>query len=145
MESGIFDEGDIIVIFNHDLERNRWRIGNVVKLDVIPRAAIVRINNIDNKVNYGKRPVTKLCRLEINANFDVTLAEKADVPDTFSDNEIDDDVIYERPTRIVAYTGVLDASINGCIVKLVIFRNFGKKKAKKRNNFLGGGECVIKD
>ena len=54
--------GDIVVMFSRDLKRNRWRIGNVVKLicgpDVIPRAAIVRINSID-KVNYVKRPLTK--------------------------------------------------------------------------------------
>ena len=74
-------------------------------MDVILRAAIVQINSIDNKVNYLKRPVMKLYQLEINVNFVVTLAEKAEVPDAFSDNEIDDDVIYECPTQIAADQG----------------------------------------
>ena len=113
----LIKEGDIVVIFSHDLKRNRWKIGKVVKLicgpDVIPRAAIVRVSSIDNKVNYVKRPVTKLYPLEINANFDVTLAEKADVPATFSDNEIGDDIIYERPTRTAADTGILIRRFTG--------------------------------
>ena len=113
----LLKEGDIIVIFSHEVKRNRWKFGKVVKLicgsDDIPRAAILRVNNND-KMNYIKRPVTKLYPLEINGNFDITEIEKVGIPDTFSDdNETANSGTSERPTRIFADTGVLIRRLMG--------------------------------
>ena len=39
--------GDIVAIFSHDMKRNKWKLGKVIKLlcgsDDIPRAAVLRV------------------------------------------------------------------------------------------------------
>ena len=109
--SKLIKEGDIVVIFNHEKKRNRWKLGKVVKLicgaDNIPRAAMLRICS-DDKAVYIKRPITKLYPLEVNAKVDVSDSEKAVIPDIISDDETDDDdVTYERPSRAAAEAGIL--------------------------------------
>lgn len=106
------EKGDIVVIFDHQLKRNRWKLGKVVKLiqgsDNIPRAAILRTNT-----NQIKRPVTKLYPLEVKCNVKVTEDEELAAVNASSEGEDINDEIVVRPTRLAADTGVLKRRLAG--------------------------------
>ena len=58
--SRLIEVGEMVVTFSHELKRNQWKIGEVVKLicgiDNVPRAAILLVKG-ERCNRYLKRPV----------------------------------------------------------------------------------------
>ena len=64
--------GDVVLIEDEDLPRQRWRLGKVEELitstDGFVRGAKLRVHNEKRKISYINRPVNKLCFFEVSSN-----------------------------------------------------------------------------
>ena len=88
--SRLIEVGEMVVIFSHELKRNQWKIGKVVKLICgIDNVPILLVQG-ERCNRYLKRPVTKLYPLETKTIVDVLDNELCNIPDMISD-----DVTYE--------------------------------------------------
>ena len=73
--------GDIVIIEEHTIKRQNWKLGKVTKLlkgdDDLIRSAVVETNNSLNKTNFGRPIIERLYPLEIHTNIDTN--EKNDI------------------------------------------------------------------
>ena len=64
--------GDVVLINDEKLPRNRWRLGKVEELkqskDGHVRACKLRVHSGNRKVSYLNRPVNKLCYFEVTSS-----------------------------------------------------------------------------
>ena len=64
--------GDVVLISDEKLPRNRWRMGKVeeqiVSKDGRVRAVKLRVHTEGRKVSFLNRPVNKLCFFEVSSS-----------------------------------------------------------------------------
>ena len=92
-------EGELVIIQEDSLPKGQWRMRLVEQLlrsqDGVIRGAEVKVVTRNGKTNRLRRPVTKLCPLEVRRSFPSSNTTKYD----FSDSEENRKLTQKRPPR----------------------------------------------
>ena len=105
-------EGELVTVQEDNLPRGQWKMGVIQRTlrgeDGVVRGAEIKVVTKSGKMSLLRRPVTKLCPLELRSTFTDSNGTRNDNKlKTFEDKERENNVATRPPRRQAAVQGEL--------------------------------------